>query len=277
MSFIYAEKSKNKEDNRTVIFSDTKTKLIGAYKSNWSEKTRKAIEKYGFAKCINVSPKFAMAFAGNNTAYAHHLLQWLYDHKSFTDEMAVDKAYNIHMSTSKDDIEFILCYADENNETHIVCIKEREIQQDVSSAWIGSYDAFLKLQEARTTSETSLEHFKNAIENCKDDSVGGLVICDRYYDNQQQFMFSERLEASADRIQRAHSGRIIKFSRPAETGDCTIHYISDPNDVIIQFYQNNTTILYTNRYRYSEEDVNNDLTNHFLLPMIIDFETGMLI
>lgn len=273
MSFVYAEKSTAEFGNQTNIFSDTKTTLIGAYRSNWSEKTRKAIEKYGFAKCVNVRSDFAVAFAGNNTAYAHDLLRLLYGNESFPVEYAMEKAYNIHKAANKDDVEFILCYADDNNETHIVCIKEQELKRDLLSAWIGSYDAFCILQELRTTSRTSFTDFKSAVDNCKDDSVGGLIICDSYFENDRRFLFPERLEAHIERSQIVPPGGKVIFSRPADTGDCTIHYIENINDVIIQFQQNKTTIMYTNRYRYSEEDIKNDNTNLFLLPIILDSAT----
>lgn len=273
MSFIYAEKSTTEFGNQTVIYSDTKTGLIGAYKKNWSEKARKAIEKYGFAKCVNVRRDFAVAFAGNNTAHAHTLLNWLYSNCSFTAEDAIGEALSIHKSASENEIEFILCYADDNNETHIVCIKEQELKSDLPSAWIGSYDAFYKLQELRTTSRTSFTDFKSAVDNCKDDSVGGLIICDSYLENERRFLFPERLEAHIERSQIVPPGGKVIFSRNAETGDCTLHYCEDPDRVIIQFVQNNTTIIYTNKERYYLDDKNNDRTNHFLLPMIINSET----
>lgn len=278
MSFIYAEKSKienyGETINLTQIYSDTKTKLIGAYKKNWSKEARVMINKYGFAKTINVCPNFSVSFAGNDTGYAHVFLEWLYSVPNFTEEEAINKAFTIHNSTNKNDIEFILCYADDKNETHIACIKERNIHRDCSSAWIGSYSAFCTLQKLRTGPVTTFDHFRTAAEECKDDSVGGFIICDIYNESEARFMFNERLEASADRIQIVPPNGIIEFSRLSETGDCTMHYISDFNDVIIEFLQNKTTIVYSNRYRYTEEDKNNPHTNRFLLPMIFDSTTG---
>lgn len=285
MSFIYAEKTHIKGDdevlNLTNIYSDTKTELIGAYKSNWSNEAYKLISKYGFTKCINIGPKLSLSFAGNDTGYAHDLLNWIYNESEFDIETAINKAYEIHMSTDKDNIEFILCYADDNNETHIYCIKEKQIHRDVSSAWIGSYAAFHKLQELRMEddflAQNTLSLFTRAVEECKDNTVGGFIICDRFDNIKNQFVFQERLEAYAYRAQSVHYGEEIVFSRPAETGDCTLHFYEDPYDVIIEFYQNNTILLYTSRYRYSDKDTNNKNTNHFLLPMIIDAETNMVL
>ena len=116
--------------------------------------------------------------------------------------------------------------------------------------------------------------FRTVVDECKDDSVGGLIICDKYYEYSQQFEFQERLEAIAYRKQSVRLGQAVQFSRSSETGDCTMHYIGDPNDVIISFFQNNTTLVYSNRYRYTEKDANDPYTNKFLLPMIFDSSTG---
>ena len=282
MSFVYAEKTQlhfeEEKINITHIYSDTKTELIGAYKANWSEEAYKMICRYGFTKCINICPKISLSFAGNNVAYAHNLLNWIYKTSKFEIDDLINKAYEIHMSADKDDIEFILCYADDENDTHICCIKERTLQRDVPSAWIGSYAAFRKMQEIRMQEDNSknntLDCFKRAVEECKDDTVGGFVICDRFDYGTNQFVFQERFEAYACREQMVPLGGEILFSRPAETGDCTIHYIEDPYDVIMEFYQINKTLLYTQRYRYSDKDVINTDTNHFLLPMIIDTTTN---
>lgn len=278
MSFIYAEKSQEiingQTINHTCIFSDTQTTLIGAYKRNWSPEARTMINKYVFSKIINIAPKIAVAFAGNNTGNAHALLEWYYSQSIITVDDIIDKAYEIHMSVDKDDIEFIICYADDNNETHIASVKEQIIQRECSSAWIGSYAAFRKLQELRSSHTTSFELFRTVVDECKDDSVGGLIICDKYYEYSQQFEFQERLEAIAYRKQSVRLGQALQFSRSSETGDCTMHYIGDPNDVIISFFQNNTTLVYSNRYRYTEKDANDPYTNKFLLPMIFDSSTG---
>lgn len=281
MSFVYAEKSQfmynDEVINTTRIYSDTKTTLIGAYKSNWSPKTISAINKYGFIKCINISPKFSVSFAGNNTALAHKLLEWIYSKQKCTEREVIDKAFELHSSADKNDIEFILCYADDNNQTHIVCIKEGELYMDQSSAWIGSYNAFRKMQELRKLSDTSIDLFQKAVEECEDDSVGGFIICNSYFEREQKFLFPERFEAYIERTQTVQPGNNIILSGNAETGDCTIYFHESPNDVIIDFYQNNITIMYTNRYRYDQSDVDNTNTNHFLLPIVVETNTGKLL
>lgn len=285
MSFIYAEKTQPENEERASfpikIYSETKTKLIDAYKANWSEQAYKLIERFGFTKCININSKMALSFAGNNTAYAHDLLNWMESKGTFDEEDAINKAYEIHNSTNKYDIEFIICYVDDKNESHIACIKERQIYRDGTSAWIGSYTAFHKLQEIRHKNgfpiNTNYDLFQRAVEECEDDSVGGFIICDYYDANEEQFMFQERLEAYTERDQLIPLNEIIAFNRPSEFGDCTIHYLSDPFEVIIEFVQNRTILFHTRRYRYSEIDANNGRTNHFLLPMLIDADTNKVL
>ncbi|MCH5192591.1 MAG: hypothetical protein J1F11_01430 [Oscillospiraceae bacterium] len=280
MSFVYAEKSQTKFENDmyncTKIYSDTKTTLTGAYLSNWSDKTRMAIEKYGFIKSAIINPKFSVSFAGNNTLYAHKLLEWISSKPKFTDEDVINKAFELHMSTDKDDIEFILCYVD-NDETHITCIKERNIDIDCSSAWIGSYKAFCKMQELRTSSNTSLDLFKKAVEECEDDSVGGFIICTSYFENEQKFLFPERTELYKERQQIVQPDGEIIFSGSAATGDCTIRFHESENDVIIDFDQNNTSIIYTNKFRYSQIDIDNPNIKFFLLPIIFETDTHKIL
>ena len=124
---------------------------------------------------------------------------------------------------------------------------------------------------------TELKLFQSAVEECKDDSVGGFTICDYYDANEQQFIFQERLEAYTERLQTIPPGEKIAFNRPSETGDCTIHFIPDPFEVIIEFYQNGTILFYTRRYRYSEIDTQNKHTKHFLLPIHIDAGTNKVL
>ena len=285
MSFIYAEKTQQENGEDITfpikIYSDTQTIPTCAYKANWSDQAYKLVKRYGFTKSINIYSKMALSFAGNNTAYAHDLLNWMESKGTFDEEDAINKAYEIHNSTNKDDIEFIICYVDDDNKSHITCIKERQIFKDVSSAWIGSYKAFKKLQEKRLMNgspiNTELELFQSAVEECKDDSVGGFIICDYYDANEEKFMFQERLEAYSARTQIIPPGGIITFNRSAEIGDCTIHYLPDSFEVIIEFVQNRTILFYTRRYRYSEIDANNGRTNHFLLPMLVDADTNKVL
>lgn len=281
MSFVYAEKSQinyeNELINCTNIYSETKTTLIGAYKQNWSEKTYNAIVKYGFIKCVNVNPKFSVSFAGNDTSFAHKLLEWIYSNQKYTDQEVIDKAFEIHMSTDEDNIEFILCHADEDNKTHITCIKKKRINRECSSAWIGSYDAFRKMQELRTSHITSLDLFKRTVEECKDDSVDGLIICNSFCEDEQRFLFTERIESYKDRTQIVQSNSEIILSGPAETGDFTVHFRESSNEVIIDFYQNNTSVIYTNRYRYDQKDVDNANTKYFLLPIIVETNTSKVL
>ena len=72
-------------------------------------------------KSIIIAPKCCISFAGNNIAHAHKLLSILYN-QQFTKEYLLDLALEIHCAAPDDDIEFIICLADEDNETELICI-----------------------------------------------------------------------------------------------------------------------------------------------------------
>lgn len=59
MSFVYAEKIKYTLEDKQIqgikIYSDTKVSIEGAVKTNWSEQQRKAIEKYGMCKSMQIA------------------------------------------------------------------------------------------------------------------------------------------------------------------------------------------------------------------------------
>lgn len=278
MSFVYAEKAKldinGTQKNLTNIYSDTKTTLIGAYKANWNNKTRTVINNYGFIKSVNISPKCSISFAGNDILYAHKLLSWIYENNIFVIDQIIDKASQLHMSTNKDDIEFIICTADKNDNTTITCIKEHNILSNCTSAWIGSYTAFRKLQEIRTDSFTSSYTFRRAVSECSDDSVGGLIIQNTYRQEEHRFVYPEGYCSSYERKQTIKPGENVILSGPAETGAFTTYYHDSTDEVIIDFWQNNTSVIYSTKYRYGSTDVNNSNTKYFLLPAIYNTETG---
>lgn len=134
MSFIYAEKNYIQHlDQRfpvTHIYSDTRLVIDEASSLNWNPSTLSAIKKYGIIKSIILGPRCCISFAGNNIAYAHQLLEQLHTWQSFTGKQLIDFAYQIHKSAPVDDIEFIICLADENDETHITCIKNNTIEAE---------------------------------------------------------------------------------------------------------------------------------------------------
>lgn len=125
MSFIFAEKSKS----LTAIYSDTKVTFDERSKLNWGEKTRNAMGVYGIIKSIIVRDNCCVSFAGNDVRFVHELLQEVADLGEFSEDQLLDCAWKIHKSAPPDDIEFIICTADDNDETHITCISLIEIVQ----------------------------------------------------------------------------------------------------------------------------------------------------
>lgn len=156
MSFIYAEKytitNEEGQLDQLSIYSDTKVMLNGAIRANWSKKQKENIEKYGLIKSIIVSPKCCISFAGNNISHANKLLSMIYSQRSFHLDELLKWAYDIHKHAKTDDIEFLVCFADGDDETEIISIKNNEIIRDCKSAWIGSKATFNKMQELKLSS-----------------------------------------------------------------------------------------------------------------------------
>lgn len=285
MSFVYAKKYTTEYEGgvhkRIDIYSDTKVLLEGTSKANWGDRTRNQIEKYGLIKTIIVSPKCCISFAGNNISHAHDLLSKLYEIQQFSEDDLLNLALTIHQQAPKDEIEFIICLADETNETEIICIKNREMQRNCTVAWIGSCYAFSCLQKYRFENpalfNNYLAAFKYAVRHCGDDSVGGLEISVGFNNATKQFIYNFRMESVVECEQKLISGMQIKIGGNAGEGAYTVYYRESNEDVLIEIEQANITLLYTKKYRLHEEDVFNPNTKHFLLPLVVETDTGKVI
>lgn len=287
MSFVYAEKTNIVFDDETFntlhIFSDTKLTIYGAVRANWGETTRRRIERYGIVKSMIIGPKCCISFAGNDITHANRLLEEIYSAGSLSDEDLLKCAYDIHMSAPQDDIEFLICTANENDEVTITCIKDRQVNENCICAWIGSHAAYNMLrwkQEELSTGayqHTSIEMMEQTIEECGDTTVGKYVVDVRYDRNQHSFVYSERLTSSYERNQIVRLGEKIKLGGTAEEGAYTAHFLESNTDVVIEIAQNDLTILFTNRYRLEEPHNVNDHTKHFMLPLLIKTSTGTVL
>ena len=177
MSFVYAEKTTININGEvipiTAIYGDTRITIDdrAANKSNWGENGFKLIQQYGLLKTMIIEPRCCICFAGNEIMYAHKLLEYVFDKKRFTEDDLWNKALEIHQSAPKDAIEFILCTVDDQEESHIVCIKNGEIYRDCKRAWIGSpsvYQTLINLYDPDTPLQgqgLSLSKFQEAIAN----------------------------------------------------------------------------------------------------------------
>lgn len=282
MSFVYAVKFPIECDGQTHkcthIYSDTKISLYGAVKSNWGDKTRRAVERYGLIKSIIISPKCCISFAGNNIALAHQLLETLYELKKFSEEELLHHAFKIHAEHPSDDVEFIICLANEDGETEIICIKEHKIERNCLIAWIGSYDAFKTLRkyqyENPTLSDDYLRAFTHTIHHCGDETVGGFAIYVLFNGLKKGFEYAERFETVTGRAQKVLPGMQMELVGSASEGAYTTYYRSSNEDVIIEFEQARVILLYTRKYRLQDEDTSNPHTKHFLLPIVVDSDSG---
>ena len=282
MSFVYAIKYARKCEGHTHkcthIYSDTKLTLDGTSKLNWGKNTRRAIERYGLIKSVIINPKCCISFAGNNIALAHQLFENLCEMKEFSEEDLLHQALKIHADHPPDKIEFIICLADENDETEIICIKEHTMQRNCSRAWIGSQDAFWTLRKYQSEkpelSDQYLTAFMYAMQHCGDETVGGFPIYVGFDTEEKEFVYQERLETVAERAQEVLPGMQIKLGGSAEEGAYTAHYRASKEDVVIDIEQAHITIFYTKKYRLHNKDVSNPYTKHFLLPIVVETDSG---
>jgi hypothetical protein len=284
MSFVYAEKNPIDEECSEYsinILSDTKTTLTGAVLVNWSERQRKAIEDYGFIKSMIISPSCCVSFAGNDTSYAQKLLKWIFEKGIVSDEEMLEKAMQLHMEAHKDDIEFIICSSD-TGKPCIYYIKNGNMFIDVSSAWIGSQAAFDMMQKLRLTQDerigqsklTSTGAFRRAVNECGDDSVGGFIIQSVY--NGNEFFYPCRYQSAVSKSQIVQPGEYVRLFDTAANGGYSVHFRESKQDVIMDFEQIDTSIIYTSRYRYAE-DIDNPYTKHLMLPFKFCTSKGLFI
>lgn len=280
MSFVYAEKTNINIDGEvipiTAIYGDTKITLDerAANKSNWGENTLKLIQQHGLLKTMIIEPRCCICFAGNEIMYAHKLLEFVFGKKRFTEEELWDKAFEIHQSAPQDAIEFILCTVDDQEESHIVCIKNGEIYRDCKRAWIGSPSVYQTLinrcDPGASLKEQgiSINRFQEAIANSGDNSVGGFCSSIRYDRWMKSFVYAYRLELHVERDQIVHPGDAIILYHPAEAGGFAFEIPESNQEFRLNFFQSNCSLIYTNKYRL-DDNISNEHIKHFMLPILL--------
>lgn len=284
MSFVYAEKINYTLEDKQIqgikIYSDTKVSIEGAVKTNWSEQQRKAIEKYGMCKSIIIDPKCCISFAGNNIFLLQKLFDQLVEWGNFEIDQLIEYAYKIHLSEHKDNIEFIICYVDDNDDKRIACIKEKQLFKECQNAWIGSIQTFRKMQELRMQGvnpfDTSYYLFESAVSSPIDDSVGGVIVevsCGR----KNEFFFTGKLISVVEREQKYLPGEIISMMGTAEEGSCSMYFYESQTEVRIDFLQIDFSLLYTSSYRVGINNFNNENIRYFMIPIPIRTSTGTVL
>ena len=257
MSFVFAEKNHFLDGDQTIrtmsIFSDTKITFSEKF-GNWSEITRKYIERYGMVKSLILSPTCCISFAGNNIFYVTKLLDHFANQGSFSEEYLCEKAFEIHCNALPNDIEFIICYI-VNEEHHIVCIKNGKMECDCANAWIGSPDTFYELQRCRSEKMennaanlhvTSAALFREAIRLTKDDSVGKDIFIHTLASSlTNEFVYAYRLESFSEAQRLIPPGTNIPIIGTVAEGAFSVEYEETAENVIINVLQADISILYT--------------------------------
>ena len=289
MSFVFAEKNHFLDGDQTIrtmsIFSDTKITFSEKF-GNWSEITRKYIERYGMVKSLILSPTCCISFAGNNIFYVTKLLDHFANQGSFSEEYLCEKAFEIHCNALPNDIEFIICYI-VNEEHHIVCIKNGKMECDCANAWIGSPKTFYELQRCRSEKMennatnlhvTSADLFREAIRLTKDESVGKDIFIHTFVSSlTNEFVYAYRLESFSEAQRLIPPGSNIPIIGTVAEGAFSVEYEETAENVIINVLQANISILYTKKYRLDQFDVDNPNTKYFLLPIPCRTSSGQVL
>lgn len=288
MSFVYAEKSAIKigDEFHSVlnIYGDTKvtTDVNSPNKSNWGTDTYELVKRYGVLKTMIIEPRCCIAFAGNDIKYAHELLEFIHNKNRFTDEELWEKAFEIHRSAPKDAVEFILCTIDDQEESHIVSVKNGTITYDCQRAWIGSpfvYQELTKLLDPVLPlyeQNALFEKVEKAIMNSGDNSVGGFISHVRYDKYQGSFVYAYRLSMHEERMQPVAAGDAIIYHHSSEHGGFAYEIPENNQKFRLDFFQSDLSLVYTNKYRLIDS-IYSEHIKHFMLPILCKTSTGTML
>ena len=244
MSFVYAFQD---EEGITVI-SDTKIGIDQNVKGWESQQMKLNIEAFGIIKCMILNPHLLLAFAGNNIKYVDDLMAKLKE-KPFTIDEMIQWAYNIHLRTKKDnDIEFIICYFDEN-EQKIVSIKDKKEPEILPFAWIGSVDTFKEYRRLMMEDESSSSYKRvnciiNAIQSGVDDSVGGVIVTVNANKNRPVFCYWEKF-VSCPINQCIKPNENLILSDGPEKGYYTYQVYQSEQNVALYFLEGEFGVIYS--------------------------------
>lgn len=271
MSFVYAEKRNDTID----IHCDTKIGLDDYAGAIFSRRQKELVEKYGIIKTILICPEISISFSGNNIFLASKLFYQLCEKKEFTTQEVISMAYNIHLTGKIDDIEFIVA-SSEDDMLSLCCIKEHEIHNDCSFAWIGSPMAHREFQEFRNknnngnASERTNMAFLETIQSCSDTSVGGFHI-KAGYDPVDRIMNYKCYKSFQDsKLQLVQPGDALRFCMDAKDGGFSLEQIPISHaDLMLRINQMAPVILYSKRFRMNESDMKNSQLFSLMLPMLI--------
>lgn len=280
MSFIYAEKYCDFDSgNESVrILCDTKTIPNNYTKPNIPGVAYDMVLKYGMVKSTIFCPELCISFAGNNTIYAPKLFEYLEEIKTFNPEDVSTHALEIHKKASNlNDIEFIITYF-LKNQIHIDCVKNGELNKDVTFAHIGSDNAFQDFQRIRLSSgnnavnQTELA-FCDIVNGCSDDSVGGRAIEVIFDYKTNSFIYQWKRAFFSSEPQIVAPGESIIFNTSASDGGYSyeVEHI-DIENVLFKIDQMEHAILYSRKYRIDSIDPKKSKVSGLMLPILVELK-----
>lgn len=249
MSFIYACKLIDQCTNvETIeIYSDTKIILDEIEQKSLEGEVLRNFKNYGLIKIIFVNQQCCIAFAGNNIKLVYELLELYYSNDSKKIDVLIELAYKLHLENPINDIEFIICYNDNNNLKHIVCIKNHQKYSNEPFCWIGSKSTFEIMQKERIKNNFSIhQSFINAVESGIDESVGLFIIMVKYSNELKKFKFIERMYTVVSKPITYKTGEFIKLFDSKQNGGFSIKVSEINNKVYLYIAQLNKIIIYSN-------------------------------
>lgn len=291
MSFVYAEKVReipgNQRVGRIQIYSDTRATLPDTGCASWGPKTKHLLEKYGFVKSYVLASNCCISFAGSNMNYANDFIEYFVERKVFQIDELIQKALEVHIEHNKE-IEFIICIdgIDDDKSGTIFCVKDGQLNTDCENAWIGSEFAFRKLQELRvkaienkTYNGVSGSLFRDAVNQCKDETVGGFTIVTSFSSECNRFCRNECWSSYVSKPEHVNAGDCISLYDTAADGGFAYHLYGtdDPNEVVIDFLQGDISVIYTTRYRSDQIVTDNKHARFLILPIVFRRSDGKIL
>lgn len=276
MSFVYAI---NSDD--FLILSDTKIELNEKLCNLWNAEEEKClIKQLGLIKSVIISPNIVVCYAGNNINKAAEFFQKI----QVTDidlESIVQIAFDIHNSSRKDDIEFIIAFCD-GIKRELISIKDKQVIRNCKIAWLGSWEAYneFKRLESEISDEIlkdkkaicyeengniteepinqslvqiwELEKlFRKVVESGIDSTVGGMVVRIKIPEGEDTFQYMAGMYVvSSAWPQTVGAGQTISLFQGADKGSYCCNIYQSKYNFCCYIYEDALGIVYTDKEVY---------------------------
>lgn len=276
MSFVYAV-----NDVLFSILSDTKIVLDENLVGQWNTEDEKyLVKQFGLMKSVIVSPNMVICYAGNNIDNAARLFRKVKNSSCNLDEI-ISAAFEIHSTSEKDAIEFIIAYCD-SARRELISIKDQQLYRDCKAAWLGSIEAYKEFR--RLESEISSDDVKGKksitytedgkfieedidenimraykTEKCFskvvysgcDPSVGGMPVRIRWMEYEGTFQYMEGTIAVASNWpQILKPGDNIEFLQGADKGSFCCSVYQSSRNYCCYMYEDDCGIVFTDDVVY---------------------------